>query len=468
MSPLDDLSTIAACCPTLTAPADIEPYARDWSGRYAHPPRAVLRPGSTEEVAAALCACAAVGLAVVPSGGRTGLCGGAVPRAEGAPTVVLSLERMNRIRAVDARDFSITVDAGCTVRAVQDAAAAAGRLFPLSFGAEGTAQIGGALSTNAGGIRTIRWGNARDLVLGLEVVLPDGRVLNDLRRVRKDNTGYALRHLFIGGEGTLGVITGAALKLAPALRARETAFLEVPSPAAALALLDRLISNGAELIGFELIGRWPLELVRRHAPRARIPFALQSPWYVLMELGTAAAGADLRTPLEVALAAAIEAGEAGEVVIAESEEQRAALWYLREVMPECNRAEAPSVSADTSVPVSAVPSFLAEVEAALATRWPEGKLIALGHAGDGNVHISLQAPRGTPREVWHRNAEAIEDTVNRIAVAHGGSFSAEHGIGQSKRHAMAALRDSVALDLMRAIKAALDPRGMMNPGKLLP
>ncbi|MBW8268464.1 FAD-binding oxidoreductase [Caldovatus aquaticus] len=467
MSPLDDLSPIAACCPALTARADIEPYARDWSGRYAHPPHAVLRPGSTAEVAAALRACAAAGFAVVPAGGRTGLCGGAVPRADGPPAVVLSLERMNRIRAVDARDFTITVDAGCTVRAVQEAAAAVDRLFPLSFGAEGTAQIGGALSTNAGGIRTIRWGNARDLVLGLEVVLPDGRVLDDLRRVRKDNTGYALRHLFIGAEGTLGVITGAALKLAPALRARETAFLAVPSPAAALALLDRLASNGAELIGFELIGRWPLELVRRHAPRARLPFALESPWYVLLELGTAAA-ADLRTPLEAALAAAIEAGEAGEAVIAESEEQRAALWYLREIMPECNRAEAPSVSADTSVPVSAVPAFLAEVEAALAARWPEGKLIAVGHAGDGNVHIALQAPRGTPREAWHRNAEAIEDMVNRIAVAHGGSFSAEHGIGQSKRHAMAALRDPVALDLMRTIKAALDPRGLMNPGKMLP
>jgi FAD/FMN-containing dehydrogenase len=305
-------------------------------------------------------------------------------------------------------------------------------------------------------------------VLGIEVVLPDGRVLDDLRRVRKDNTGYALRHLFLGGEGTLGVITGAALKLAPALRARETASLSVPSPAAALALLDRLVSNGAELIGFELIGRWPLELVRRHGARARLPFALESPWYVLLELGTAAAGADLRTPLETTLAAAIGAGEAGEAVIAESEEQRASLWYLREVMPECNRAEAPSVSADTAVPVSAVPSFLAQVEAAFAARWPGGKLIAVGHAGDGNVHISLQAPRGTPREVWLRNAEAIEDTVNRIAVAHGGSFSAEHGIGQSKRHAMAALRDPVALHLMRAIKAAIDPRGIMNPGKMLP
>lgn len=452
----------------LTSAEDVAPYAVDWRGAYRGVPRAVLRPGSTEEVAAAMRACAAEGLAIVPAGGRTGLCGGAVVSDNGPPAVVLSLERMNRIREVDARDFSLIAEAGCIIQNVQQAAAAVDRLFPLSWGAQGSAMVGGALSTNAGGIRTIRWGNARDLVLGLEVVLPDGRVLNDLRRVRKDNSGYALRHLFLGGEGTLGVITAAALRLVPALKRVETAFVAVPSPEAALNLLSRVMGSGAEVIAFELIIRECLRIVDKNGIGIRIPLPLESPWYVMVELAAAHPSVPLREMLEETLAEAAEAGEATDAAFADSEAQRANFWRIREDYPDCARREAPAISTDTSVPVSAVPEFLARVEKALAARWPEGRLQALGHAGDGNIHVALGAPIGVDRDAWNARAAEAESVVNAIAVELGGSFSAEHGIGQSKRHAMATHKDPVALDLMRAVKAAIDPAGRMNPGKMLP
>jgi FAD/FMN-containing dehydrogenase len=453
------LASLIGPAQVLTAPEAVSPYGCDWSARDHGTPMAVLRPGSTAEVAACVARLAAWGLPIVPSGGRTGLVGGMTP-ADGA--VVISLERLNRIRDVDARDMSLVAESGATVQSVQQAAADVGRLFPLSFGAEGSAQIGGALSTNAGGIRTIRWGNARDLVLGLEVVLPDGRVLHDLRRVRKDNSGYALRHLFIGAEGTLGLITAAALKLAPPLRVRETALAAVASPAAALEILEGLQADGAELVAFELINREVLLNVAKHGARARVPFALEAPWYVLVELGSGARQADLRTPLETALA------ECQDAVLAESEEQRQALWRLREITPESNRAEAPMENYDVAVPVSAVPELLGRAEALVASRWPEGRLIAVGHAGDGNMHISVMAPRGTDREAWRARMAGGDVAVHELAVELGGSFSAEHGIGRAKLGAMAALKDPVALDLMQGIKRMLDPAGRMNPGKLLP
>jgi FAD/FMN-containing dehydrogenase len=462
MGATDRIAALAALvgpAHVLTAAEAVEPYASDWGGRYRGVPGLVLRPGTTAEAAACVARLVEWGMPVVPSGGRTGLCGGAAP-AEGA--AVVSLERMARIRDVDARDMSLVAEAGATVQAVQAAAAEAGRMFPLSFGAEGSAQIGGALSTNAGGIRTIRWGNARDLVLGLEVVLPDGRVLDDLRRVRKDNTGYALRHLFLGAEGTLGLITAAALKLAPPLRVRETGFAGVASPDAALAMLEGLQADGAELVAFELISRLTLENVLRHGSRVRAPFAFEAPWYVLVELGSGARGASLREPLEAALA------EAADAVIAESEEQRQALWRLREITPECNRAEAPQLPFDIAVPVSAVPELLARLEALLAARWPEGRMVAMGHAGDGNMHVGFLAPRGTAREAWMARLDGAEEAVHALAVELGGTFSAEHGVGACKRDAMGALKDPVALDLMRAVKQAFDPRGLMNPGKVLP
>ncbi|WP_309139647.1 FAD-binding oxidoreductase [Siccirubricoccus sp. G192] len=328
--------------------------------------------------------------------------------------------------------------------------------------------MGGALSTNAGGIRTIRWGNARDLVLGLEVVLPDGRVLNDLRRVRKDNSGYALRHLFLGGEGTLGVITAAALRIVPALKRVETGFVAVASPEAALNLLSRVMSSGAEVIAFELILKRCMEIVERHGQRVRMPMPLDSPWYVMVELAASHPAVPLRAMLEDTLAEAIEAGEATDAVLAENEEHRAAFWRIREHYPECTRAAGPSVSTDTAVPVSAVPGFLARAERELAARWPEGRMVAVGHAGDGNMHLGLMAPEGMGRDEWLARAAEAEPLVNAIAVELGGSFSAEHGIGQSKRHAMATHKDPVAVELMRGIKAAIDPKGLMNPGKVLP
>jgi FAD/FMN-containing dehydrogenase len=328
--------------------------------------------------------------------------------------------------------------------------------------------VGGALSTNAGGIRTLRWGNARDLVMGLEVVLPDGRVLNDLRRVRKDNSGYALRHLFLGGEGTLGVITAAALRLVPALKRVETAFVAVPSPDAALSLFSRMMESGAEVIAFELIIGECMDIVSRNGIGIRIPLPVGSPWYVMVELAAAHPSVPLREMLEDTLAAGAEAEEVLDAAIADNEAQRAMIWRIREDWPDCGRREAPSVNTDTAVPVSAVPVFCARVEAALAERWPEGRLIAIGHAGDGNIHVSLMAPRGTDYAAWSARAGAAEEIVNAIAVDLGGSFSAEHGIGQSKRHAMATHKDKVALDLMRAMKAVIDPAGMMNPGKMLP
>jgi len=468
MSPFDALAEIVGPQNCLCDPSDIAPYGVDWRGAYRGEPVAVLRPGSTAEVAEAVRRCAAQKLAIVPAGGRTGLCGGAVAHPSGPPAVVLSLERLNRIREVDARDFSVVAEAGCIVQQVQQAAADADRLFPIAWGAQGSAQIGGMLSTNAGGIRTIRWGNARELVLGLEVVLPDGRVLDDLRRVRKDNSGYALRHLFIGAEGTLGIITAAALRLVPPLRAVETAFVAVPSPDAALALLSRVMGSGAEVVAFELVQRSCLEIVARHGSHLRLPLPLESPWYVMVELAASHAEVPVRQMLETALFAASDAGECTDAVIAENEAQRAAFWRIREDYPEFARMAGPSVSTDTAVPVSAVPEFLARAEKALAERWPEGRMVALGHAGDGNIHLGLMAPPGLSRVDWIARAGEADMVVNEIAVSLGGSFSAEHGIGVSKLHVMSALKDPLAVEVMRSIKRTLDPMGLMNPGKVLP
>ncbi len=469
MDSLASLADLIGPANVLSAPDDIAPYAVDWRGAYRGTPDAVLRPSTTREVSELVRYCATIGLAIVPAGGRTGLSGGAVPAANGPRSVVLSLERLSRIRELDARDFSLVAEAGCVVQNVQQAAADAGRLFPIQWGAQGTAQIGGMLSTNAGGIRTLRWGNARELVLGLEVVLPDGRVLDDLRRVRKDNSGYALRHLFIGGEGTLGIITAAALRLQPALKRVETAFVAVPSPDAALSLLSRMMESGADVIAFELCGRYSMEMVARHGVGLRIPLPLESPWFVMVELAAAHKSVPLREILEDTLAEAMEAGEVTDAAIAESEAQRLAIWKIREDSPECSRKDSPAVSTDTAVPVSAVPEFLRVAERELKARWPEGRMAAIGHAGDGNIHVSLHAPAGmTDRPTWVARAGEAEPLVNAIAVSLGGSFSAEHGIGQSKRHAMATHKNPVAMDIMRVVKGAIDPTNRMNPGKVLP
>lgn len=470
MSALDNLTDVIGPAAFLTDPGDIAPYASDWRGAFDAAPVAVAKPGTTAEVAEVIRHAAASNIAVVPAGGRTGLCGAAVPQANGPASIVLSMERMNRIRDVDARDFSIVAEAGCVVQNVQQAATDAGRLFPIQWGAQGTAQIGGMLGTNAGGIRTLRWGNARELVLGLEVVLPDGRILDDLRRVRKDNSGYALRHLFVGAEGTLGIITAAAMRLVPQLKRVETAFVAVPSPDAALSLYGRMMESGADLIAFELCNLRTMTVAATHGTDLRMPLPLHSPWYVMVETATAHASVPLREMMEETLGAAMEAGEITDAALAESEAQRLGIWKIREDYPECQRLAGPSVPTDTSVPVSAVPAFLDRAVSEANKRWPEGRIAAIGHAGDGNIHFGLQAPEGWDkgRPAWVERAQGFETLVNEIAVSLGGSFSAEHGIGQSKRHAMQTHKDPVAIDVMRDIKRALDPHGLMNPGKIFP
>ncbi|MFY0611280.1 MAG: FAD-binding oxidoreductase [Hyphomicrobiaceae bacterium] len=470
MSALDAFADIVGGSACMSEPDDVAPYAVDWRGAYQANPVAVVKPASTDEVAAVMRTAADQSLAVVPAGGRTGLCGAAVAQANGPPSIILSMERMNKVRSIDARDFSIVAEAGCIVQNIQQAAADADRLFPIQWGAQGTAQIGGMLGTNAGGIRTLRWGNARELVLGLEVVLPDGRVLDDLRRVRKDNSGYALRHLFIGAEGTLGVITAAALRLAPQLNHVETAFIAVPSPDAALSLYGRMMEAGADLVAFELCARHCMEVAGRYGVDLRIPLPIESPWYVMAEIATAHPSVPLREIMEETLGAAMEAGEVSDAALAESEAQRLGIWKIREDYPECNRQAGPSAVTDTAVPVSAVPAFIEKATAATTARWPEGRIAAIGHAGDGNIHFALQAPEGWDkgRPAWIERTDGFEALVNEISVSLGGSFSAEHGIGQSKRHAMQSHKDPTALDLMRTIKDALDPDGRMNPGKVLP
>jgi D-lactate dehydrogenase (cytochrome) len=462
---MDGFAEIVGPRHCLTEPGETAVYGGDWRGVMRATPDMVLRPDSTEQVAAIMREAASRGLAVVPAGGRTGLAGGTVPTG---PSVTISMERMNRIRAVDPVDMSITVDAGCIVENVAAAAAEADRLFPLNFGAQGSAHIGGVISTNAGGIRALRYGTVRDLVLGLEVMLPDGRVLDDLRRVRKDNTGYALRHLFIGAEGTLGLVTAATLKIYPPMRVCETAFVAVETPGQALRLLGRMQVCGADLVAFELCGQRTIALTIQNGHGFREPVPLTTPWYCIVEIAAAHPSAGLRAIMEDNLAAALEAGECVDAMIAESEDTRAMLWRMRESTPDCTKQEGPAIATDTAVPVSAVPDFLDAVFTMSAQRWPEGHVMCIGHLGDGNIHISLQAPKGTPREAWVQRAGDFDDAVARLAVAAGGSFSAEHGIGQSKVKTMAALKNPVALDVMRSVKSTLDPGWRMNPGKVLP
>ena len=450
----------------LIAADDIAPFCSDWRGRYTGSALCVALPGSTEEVAAVVHACAAAGTAIVPQGGNTGLCGGATPVGG---ELVLSLRRLNRIRAVDADNNSITVEAGCTLQAVQEAAIEADRLFPLSLAAEGSATIGGNLSTNAGGVQVLRYGNARELTLGLEVVLADGRIWDGLRALRKDNTGYDLKHLFIGAEGTLGLITAATLKLFPRPRTQATAWVAVPDPAAAVRLLGRLRDTaGDNVTAFEIVGRPALDLVLEHIPNSRDPLAGKPAWQVLIELsGSGGVGGDLSAALEQALQTAADARVIDDAVLAASEAQTAALWALRENVSEAQKIEGVSIKHDIAVPVSRIAEFIARADAALRAAFPEVRIVCFGHIGDGNLHYNQS------RSDAQSNADFIAQTaaVNRIVhdLVHqlGGSISAEHGLGQLKREEVLRYKSGTEMDLMRAVKQALDPRGLMNPGKLL-
>jgi len=463
---LPRLAGIVGEAHVLTAPADVEPYVADWRGRYHGSARAVVLPASTEEVSAVVLACARSATPIVPQGGNTGLCGGAVPDDAGRE-IVVALRRMNRVRAVDTANATITVEAGVTLAALQAAAVAAGMHFPLSLASEGSCTIGGNLSTNAGGTAVLRYGNTRELALGMEVVLADGSVLPALRGLRKDNTGYDLKQLFIGAEGTLGIVTAAVMKLFPAPRSQATALVAVPSVEAAIALLSRLKRALSDrLVGFELMSAFSLGLSRKH--HASSPDVLPGhAWYALVQADDSATDAPLVAALESALADAVDAGEALDASIAQSRAQAEKLWALRENISEAQRREGPNIKHDISLPVSAIPAFLHESDAALLAAFPGARLVVFGHLGDGNLHYNLSGPEGADARDFMGNADAANRIVHDLVARHGGSFSAEHGVGQLKRGDLVRYKSEVEVAVMRAIKAALDPAGIMNPGKVL-
>jgi len=457
----DRLSGLVGAAHVLTDPADIAPFVTDWRGRYRGAAQCVVRPGNTAEVAAVVKACVEAGIPIVPQGGNTSLCGAATPDGEGR-AVVLSLSRLNRIVSVDAQNNTISVEAGCTLAAVQEAARAADRLFPLALASEGACQIGGNLSTNAGGVQVLRYGNTRELTLGLEVVLPNGDIWDGMRGLRKDNTGYDLKQLFIGAEGTLGIITGAVLKLFPLPKTQVTCWLNVDSPNATVSLINSAKSKfDAQLTAFEMVSETALGLVLKHIPDTLRPTA-QSPWHVLAEFSEAEQAA-----VENWLAERLEAGEVGDGVVAQSEAQAKKLWALRENISEAQKIEGISIKHDVSVPVSAIPAFLAAADKALEQAFPGIRVVAFGHVGDGNLHYNLS------RAEAHDNAAfiAAQPLVNRIVHdtvhALNGSISAEHGIGQLKRQEILRYKSPVEMAVMRTIKQALDPRGLMNPGKVV-
>ena len=449
--------------------ADMAPYLRDWRKRYQGAARLVARPASTAEVAALVGLCAEAGVPIVPQGGNTGLCGGATPDETGA-AVVLSLARMNRMRALDAANNTLTVEAGMTLAGVQAAASAADRLFPLSLAAEGSATIGGNLSTNAGGVAVLRYGNARDLVLGLEVVLADGRVWDGLRGLRKDNTGYDLKHLFIGAEGTLGIITAAVLKLFPRPREQATALVALAGPEAAVALLDlATAASGDGVTAFELIPRLAIDLVCAHVPGTADPLAAPSPWYVLLELSGGGDGAErLAGDAARLLEQALHKGLISDAVLAASGGQRQQLWRLRESISEAQSLEGASVKHDVAVPVSAIPSFMAAGAAVVERLAPGARLCAFGHVGDGNLHFNISQPVGADGAAFLSGSSPLTRAIHDLVTVHGGSISAEHGLGQLKAGEVDLYKQPLERELQARIKAALDPRGLMNPGKMFP
>jgi FAD/FMN-containing dehydrogenase len=448
--------------------SDALPYCSDWRDLYHGAALAVIRPADTAQLAQAVRLCVEHGVAMVPQGGNTSMVGGATP-SEDASQVVVSLARLNRIRDVDVDDMTMVAEAGVPWKAAQDAAAEAGCLLPLSISSEGTAQVGGILSTNAGGNNTVRYGNARDLVLGIEAVLPDGQVLHALRRLRKDNTGYALRHLLVGAEGTLGFITSAVLKLAPRPLQTEVALCAVPSPAAATALFRAAQRHDAAAIqAFEYMSGMGMDFVLRHIPGVSLPLSSPAPHYALIELAATREGAKLRDSLEHVLETALGDGTLDDAALADSDAQRQAIWKLREEHAEAQRREGASVKNDVSVPVSRVPELIARASAACAALIPGVRAVPFGHLGDGNIHFNLEQPVDWTAADFLARADDIMHTVNDVVRDLGGSFSAEHGVGRLKTGMMPEWRGGVELETMRRIKAALDPNGLMNPGKLFP
>lgn len=452
----------------LQEPGDLEPFLLEWRGLYRGTTDLVLMPASTAEVAAILGVCSRAGIGVVPQGGNTGLVGGAVARStREKPQIILSARRMAGIRELDPDNYTITAEAGCVLASLQSAAAEADRFFPLSMASEGSCQLGGNLSTNAGGINVLRYGTARELVLGLEVVLPDGRVFDGLRALRKDNIGYDLKQVFIGAEGTLGFITAATCKLYPRPRGVATAVVTVKDPEAAIALHSRArLALGDELIAFELISRRALSFVLEYLPQAREPLPSTAPWYLLLEIATARDQTAAEEELELFLAECLEAGLVQDGVAARSLAQRDGFWALRHNVSDAQKVGGASIKNDISVPVSRVGDFIREAEALVIALLPGIRVVAFGHVGDGNIHFNLTQPEGMAPQEFLEMWETLSREVNSVADRLGGSFSAEHGVGLLKVPEMRRLRGGVEFDLMRTIKLALDPHGIMNPGKI--
>jgi FAD/FMN-containing dehydrogenase len=464
---LDACRAIVGASQVLTGSADTAPYLTDWRGRFTGRARAVVAPGSTFEVAALVRLCAQHGVPVVPQGGRTGLVLGSVPDGSGT-AIVLSLKRMNRVRAIDPFNRTMTVDAGCVLHDIQQAAEAQGMLFPLSLAAEGSCTIGGNLATNAGGTGVLRYGNTRELCLGLEVVTAEGEVWDGLRGLRKDNTGYDLRDLYIGAEGTLGIITGAVLKLFPQPKAAITALVALCSPGDALELLKLAESRcGPTLTGYELISDICLRLVAAHFPSLPRPFPGRYPQYALLELSSHESEAHGVGLLEGAIERALEAGIVQDAVVATSIAQSRALWAIREHIPLAQAAAGKNIKHDISVPISRIAEFIDATSTLLDAVYPGVQVVCFGHLGDGNLHFNIAPPEGVPHDEFLAEQEAINRIVHDSVAGFGGSISAEHGVGALKRDELPRYKSEVELKLMRALKSALDPLGIMNPGKIL-
>jgi FAD/FMN-containing dehydrogenase len=451
----------------LVEASETAPYEVDWRDAYHGRAAAVVRPATTDEVSRVVAYLAAERIPMVPQGGNTSLCGASVPDGSGTQ-VIVNLSRMNRVREIDAANNTMTVEAGCVLESLQQIAEAHNRLFPLSLGAQGSCEIGGNLSTNAGGTGVLRYGNTRELVLGLEVVLPDGRVWDGLRGLRKDNTGYDLKQLFVGAEGTLGIITAAVLKLFPLPRSYATAIVAVDDPKSSVELLSLLRARcGERITGFELMSRICLDLVLKHIPGSREPLPQKHPWHVLVELSDSTEGPALDALLQDTLEAAVEVGLLRDAAIASSETQRADFWKLRENVSEAQKLDGVSIKHDVSVPVSRVPELIERATVELERKFPDIRIVAFGHVGDGNIHYNCSKSERDEASSFAHLAPDVNHVVYEVVRSLGGSISAEHGLGVLKRDEIRLYKSELELDLMRSIKRSLDPHGLMNPGKVL-
>lgn len=460
---LDAIATIVGD-KGIVAPGDAAPFLSEWRGRWPGEAAMIVTPASTEEIAAVVKICAEHNIAITPQGGNTGLVGGQIPAGN---EILLSVKRLRATRDVSPLNNTMTLEAGITLSEAQDIAADAGRLFPLSIGAEGSCQIGGVVSTNAGGVNVLRYGNCRDLVLGLEAVLPDGRIWNGLKRLRKDNTGYDLKHLFIGGEGTLGIVTAAVLKIFPAPAEKVTVFAGVKSAEDAVALLAHAQdATGGGATSFEFMNRLCVDLTSAHIPGVRDPLTTPHQCYVLMEFSSGETGA-LRGTVEAMLEKALEKSLLADAVIAENETQANALWHMRHSMSEAINTQGLGARHDVSVATSDIPAFLDAAGAAVLAIAPDARIVAFGHMGDGNVHYDIIGPDGAHKDALTARRPEIESAVYDVIAIFDGSISAEHGVGRHRRDTLAKRKPPVELDMMRAVKAALDPDGIMNPGKML-